>query len=356
MVKVGCHILTGEQQRRIVFFLGAGASFGAGARAQVQGGGAVPIPTQQTFWETFLRFCARENNRKLIEAFLFRYFLGYDRVPARSSASARRKQLTPINVEEVFTFLSERNNAPGVPSQFQSYTTRVWNALLEEIGRVFSHFTPNSKTRSVYREFISNHVRTRDTIVSFNYDVVFEYSLAGNRPWYYEGIDPTHLAQSLRILKPHGSINWAELNGTIEARHYLADFPAHPIVVAPTHLKFIGTGARNEDGSQKVIGYLNQSEQVAKVWSAMEREMKEAKAWVFVGYSFPPSDLYFSSVLRSTLAVRPSYPFVVVVNPDSMDISRRLHDRFAIFNDKIKTFSDLQTFNQVTRAQILRMF
>src|SRR5271155_23586 len=101
-------------ERRIVFILGAGASFGAGAYVSKQGGGRVSIPTQSTFWDTFLRFCANAENRKLIEAFLFKYFLDYKKVPGRLTETARRRQLAPIDVEEVFTFLSERNYAPSV--------------------------------------------------------------------------------------------------------------------------------------------------------------------------------------------------------------------------------------------------
>ena len=112
-------------ERRIVYFLGAGASFGAGAYAPKQGGGRIPIPTQSTFWETFLRFCRSRRNKKDIEAFLYRYFLDYGKVPGRTSEAARRRQLAPIDVEEVFTFLSERNNAPSVSPQFKTYTLRV---------------------------------------------------------------------------------------------------------------------------------------------------------------------------------------------------------------------------------------
>jgi hypothetical protein len=127
---------------------------------------------------------------------------------------------------------------------------------------------------------------------------------------------------------------------------------SRPIIVAPTHLKFVGTSAIG-DGLKPLPGYLNQSKQIAAVWTLMEKEMKEAKAWVFIGYSFPPSDLYFSSVLRSTLATRADQPLVAVVNPDSMAISQRLQARFSIPRARIKTYSDLQTFNQINRQQLL---
>jgi hypothetical protein len=339
-----------KQQRRIVFFIGAGASLGAGASAPIQGGGEVAIPTQATFWETFLRFCHSKANRRKIESFLFRYFLGYGKAPGRATAITRRKLLQPIDVEEVFTFLSERNNAPGVASQFQAYTKEVWDALLQEIGIVFGKFFPNAKTRTTYKTFLRNHVRTRDTVVSFNYDWIFERSLPSTRKWYYGGIDPDHRPQALRILKPHGSINWQEIEGNVEVHRSAVS--ENPLIIAPTHLKFIGTNSAS-DGGNEIVGYLNQSRKISEVWTLMEKEMREAKAWAFIGYSFPPSDLYFSSVMRSTLAVRSDQPLVIIVNPDSMAISQRLRSRFSIPPSRIKTYSDLQTFNQITRKQLL---
>jgi hypothetical protein len=147
-----------KQQRRIVFFLGAGASLGAGADARVQGGGHIPIPTQATFWETFLRLSRDKRNKRDIECFLFRYFLGYAKAPGRANAADRRRQLKAIDVEEVFTFLSERNNAPGVSRQLRTHTNKVWNALLAEVGQVFRRFDANKRTRSTYRTFKRRHV------------------------------------------------------------------------------------------------------------------------------------------------------------------------------------------------------
>jgi hypothetical protein len=342
-------------ERRIVYVLGAGASYGAGAYAARQGGGRIPIPTQVTFWETFLRFCRSHENRRLIERFLYRYFLDYHRVPSRSSAAARRRQLAPIDVEEVFTFLSERNFAPSISPQLKTYTLEVWSALIEEIGQVFARFSANEETCQIYRRFRRQHIRQHDTIVSFNYDVVFEQSLPTNCSWYYEGIHRRHASHALRVLKPHGSINWEEVNGIIRSGNPRNPAPNRPVVVAPTHLKFVGTGTRDGQASE-MFGYLNQSPQLSEVWNAMEREMKEAKAWVFLGYSFPSSDLYFSSVLRSTLAGRDSNPYVVIVNPESLAITQRLRNKFFVPQNSIRTFPDLQAFVQIDRAQMLSAF
>src|SRR5439155_19061795 len=78
-----------SQGRKILYFLGAGASRAAGAYVPAQGGGRIPIPTQGEFWNVFLRLCQSATARAEIESFLFRYFLGYRRVPTRISAGDR---------------------------------------------------------------------------------------------------------------------------------------------------------------------------------------------------------------------------------------------------------------------------
>lgn len=330
------------EKKKFVYFIGAGASLGAGAFATVQAGGRVPIPTQTTFWSTFLRFCRSAQNRSLIESFLFRYFLGYGRAPTRLNASDRRQLLAPIDVEEVFTFLSERSRAPSTSPQLRTYATSVWDALLIEVGNVFSRFRANSRTRSVYRSLMANHFRSFDSVVSFNYDTVFEDSLRSDKKAYYVGLDvPTAVTP---LLKPHGSVNWSQSDGSIMVR----EAPKRSVIVAPTHLKFVSTGSEE---SHSPGGYLDQSAEIQKIWADMERRMKEARALIFIGYSFPLADLYFSSVLRSVLADRDYNPDVVVVNPDAVAIADRLQRRFAL--PKVIRYFDLAQFVQAKRNDVL---
>jgi hypothetical protein len=267
--------------RRTVYFLGAGASFGAGAHATVQAGGQVPIPTQANFWGIFLRFCRSKSNRKTIEAFLFRYFLGYGKKPSRITNSKRKELLGRIDVEEVFTFLSERARAPSTSPQLRTYVQKVWTALTEEIGQVFHRFKANKATKGLYRNFAKNHVQRSDAVVSFNYDTIFEDSLPKKRRWSYVGITPH--PTGIPIYKPHGSINWKRIGGGIE----ITQEPKDCVVVAPTHLKFI---SGRKDESDEASGYLDQSSGIAEVWSRMEKEMRSATVLVFIGYSFPVAD------------------------------------------------------------------
>lgn len=330
--------------RKVLYFLGAGASYGAGAAAPVQGSGAIPIPTQASFWETFLRFSKNKERRSRIESFLFRYFMGYRKVPSRSAPADRRRMLNGIDVEEVFTFLSERARAPSTTPQLRTYAKEVWIDLVAEVGNVFRHFQANAQTKHIYRSLLKNHVRSYDAVVSFNYDTVFENSLPKSCCWAYEGIED--VTGCLPILKPHGSVNWTmnESNKIIRTKE-----PTQCVVVAPTHLKFIARPEEEQKDSE-YVGYLDQATQIQQVWAALEREMKESRALVFIGYSFPVADLYFSSLLRSVLATRDSSPGVVIVNPDAVSLAERLSKRFAI--DKLVRYFDMSQFAQASRANV----
>lgn len=333
-----------SQGRKVLYFLGAGASYGAGATAPVQGSGEISSPTQASFWETFLRFSKSRNRRSRIESFLFRYFMGYGKVPSRSKPAERRHMLNRIDVEEVFTFLSERARAPSTSPQLRTYAKEIWQDLVAEVGNVFRHFEANSKTKHVYRTLLKNHIRSYDAIVSFNYDTIFEDSLPNKHRWVYVGIE--NCTGRLSILKPHGSVNWALNSANTIVR---AHAPEQCVVVAPTHLKFI-TGLENDEHDSKYAGYLDQATQIQHVWSALEREMKEARALVFIGYSFPVADLYFSSLLRSVIATRDSAPGIVIVNPDAVSLADRLSKRFAIL--KPVRYFDMAQFVQASRNNV----
>lgn len=331
-------------KRKIVYFLGAGASLGAGAYTQVQGGGKIYIPTQANFWRSFLRLASSRENASKIESFLFRYFKGYQKVPGKLSVENRRKLLSEIDVEEVFTFLSERCRAPSTSPALRTYAAGIWSILVHEIGYVFRKFTANANTKKIYKQMLDSQIRAWDAVVSFNYDTVFEDSLPKGRQWGYDGVNA--MAHGLRVLKPHGSVNWSLSKGVIE----VGGSPSEPLIVAPTHLKFIssGTDAEQDTGSGDSDGYLDRSEQVSDIWHLMEKHMSAAKCLVFIGYSFPMADLYFSSVLRSILTTMSPRPRIVVVNPDAMAIQGRLRTRFSL--DNITSYFTLEQFCQSPRV------
>lgn len=331
--------------RKIVYVLGAGASYGAGASATVQRGGNVRIPTQADFWRTFLRFCSSNERKKRIQSFLFRYFTSFSRVPARLNDQQRRQLLSAIDVEEVFTFLSERIQAPATTTAFKRVAEQIWLDLTIEIGHVFSRFKSNKLTQGIYKRLVRNQIRSRDSIISFNYDTVFETSVGTKLNWAYRGIEDC--TGKVGILKPHGSINWQLQDNEIQR----VSNPGEPVIVAPTHLKFTRLYNQAETDTMKQ-GYLDQSPQIHNVWSEMEKELRNAKAIVFIGYSFPAADLYFSSLLRTTIGLEGRNPAIILVNPDSVALGKRIEQRFSV---QTTPFFDLVQFSEIKRGTMLRI-
>jgi hypothetical protein len=330
-----------KPSRSVVWIFGAGASRGAGSYVSVQRGGKIPIPVQNDFWRTVLRFSSTEDRRK-IESFLFRYFNGYRRTPAKVKDKQRRNLFDKVDVEEVFTFLSERTSTSTISQNLKVYFQDVWVALIRSVAITFRKFNFNVKTRAVYSEFCKNHLRSRDAIISFNYDLVLENSIAKSK-WYYFGIG----VGEIPIFKPHGSINWSEKKSR-ELK--ISNQELLPVIVAPSHLKFIGL----KDSPQIISsGYLNNNPTITKIWQQMEERMRRAKVLVFIGYSFPNADLYFSSVLRTVLTNSSRKIKIVIVNPDAQLIAEKLKRRFSIEGDNISSHFTFETFCKLIRTDVI---
>ncbi len=331
-----------KQSRTIVWIFGAGASRGAGAFVTVQKSGRIPIPTQNDFWQTVLRF-ANPIDRKVIEAFLFRYFNGYKKTPTRVKPGERRKLFNQVDVEEVFTFLSERTSTSTISSQLKTYFQEtIWEALIRSVASTFRKFNSNKQTRAIYHEFAENHLRKRDAIITFNYDRILETSL-NHTKWHYHNIGNG----GIPVFKPHGSVNWAEKEDrSIRQTNSISQ----PLIVAPSHLKFIGL---KDLENHPASGYLNTNPTITSIWNKMEEKMKLAKALVFVGYSFPDADLYFSSVLRTVLTNSTRQIKIVIVNPDAQRISEKLRRRFSLDIGNIQNHFDFKTFCKLKRKDII---
>ncbi|HCZ34764.1 MAG TPA: hypothetical protein DHV26_02435 [Cytophagales bacterium] len=106
-----------------------------------------------------------------------------------------------------------------------------------------------------------------------------------------------------------------------------------------------------DDG--QTSGYLNSNQNIRTIWQAMEKQMNEAKAIVFIGYSFPDADLYFSSVLRTVLTKSTSQVKIILVNPDALRISDRISYRFAIDKSNIKNHFDIKSFCKLDRNDLV---
>lgn len=175
---------------------------------------------------------------------------------------------------------------------------------------------------------------TRNTVITFNYDLLLEDSL--NRldiPFTYAIPSLPSVQESLSeaveplpILKLHGSVNWAFQMPTFsneeEAENYidlgeesrliaydsyqgLIDSGDTPLLLPPTWRKIFG-GA------------------LAGVWDKSVKAIAEATRIIVVGFSLPPTDVHFKYLLAAGLQDNISLRDFIVVNyADDKDMEKR---------------------------------
>jgi hypothetical protein len=166
----------------------------------------------------------------------------------------------------------------------------------------------------------------RDTVISFNYDLVVEHALHEvNIPFSYglstrqANFDASAQCQheygsneTVRLLKIHGSVNWAldnpnelpTLYGTYEN---LREHGLSPLLIPPTWRKGFGP-------------------QLVPVWDAAVAELRTATRIIVLGYSIPPTDLHFKYLLAAGLQDNISLRKLIFVNPGAETLKPRLFD------------------------------
>lgn len=151
----------------------------------------------------------------------------------------------------------------------------------------------------------------RNTILSFNYDLVVEQALSGL------GIDPDYglplqrpksigdsapIRPRVDLLKLHGSMNLTKLPGiedagvTVESFAETLRLGEAPWIVPPTW-------AKRFDGD------------LSQVWARAVQCLRDATRIVMIGFSFPETDMHVKYLLASALMDNISLRQVVVVVP-----------------------------------------
>jgi hypothetical protein len=163
---------------------------------------------------------------------------------------------------------------------------------------------------------LARSVSPGDTFVSFNYDCLLDRALArhAGRRWRpTEGYafplaDPLSqwaehsgagrpYKRSIRLLKPHGSLNWVrnETGWALRANEYAARPEGELIIVPPLWQKSFD------------------SEPYQTIWRETRRVLSAVSALFVIGYSLPETDVYTQATLRMDVG---ELDFLCIVNPD----------------------------------------
>lgn len=173
-----------------------------------------------------------------------------------------------------------------------------------------------------YHAALVKSVDATDVFLSFNYDCLLDTALARNakRRWdpgrgYGFDIDDgvedwkNHAGMGrfpdpgIRLLKPHGSLNW-ERRGDLIA-----------LVREPYR--------RRSEGTIEIVPPLWQKDYdrapYTSIWEAARRVLSASKALFVIGYSLPETDVYTQAMLRIDVG---ELDFLCLVNPDTAARSR----------------------------------
>jgi hypothetical protein len=173
-------------------------------------------------------------------------------------------------------------------------------------------------------KLLVEHLRPRDTVISFNYDCVLDHALRrdGDHKWsarYGYAIpkpsrilgadrwDPASAATSQATchLKLHGSLNWQlppadEPDGDVQLKLRLHTQRGTPrfTVIPPVW---------NKDALEQPIFH--------SLWISAERAIRTARHVAVVGFSFVPTDLPVESLFRVALARAGRLQTLIIANP-----------------------------------------
>jgi hypothetical protein len=181
-----------------------------------------------------------------------------------------------------------------------------------------------------------------NTVITFNYDLLLEESLCRLAvPFTYNvsgpdvEFDSTAKAQderadAFRILKLHGSLNWAETGSGSVVVH--GDYQRvraaklRPLLVPPTwHKSFNGA--------------------LLRVWDAAVAALAAATRIILIGFSIPPNDLHFKYLLATGLQDNSSLRSIKIVDPRAGKLRSQYEEVFRAdqFNYGIVTCREKRT-------------
>lgn len=278
----------GLHERKTLVVLGAGATRGSSFAEQ----SAVPPPLDRDFFQILQMSSTGRSaaGRKLLEH--VRRFYG----PALDVGM----ETVFNNLDAAATFHQELNVGPGAVPQ---WPVRLIDAFRTVLPGLLGETIGNEACR--YHDELAARLRATDAAVTLNYDCVMDRSLcaqAGNRfsaerlgygvpiaagaeHWHGTAPGPSP-NNSVRLLKLHGSLNWATAHGQVELRTDAEIYePVAEGVVQPPLTKKPVT-----------------EEPFRTIWRAARNAVKGMRRLVIIGYSMPAADGLVRTLLGTDLS------------------------------------------------------
>jgi SIR2-like domain len=174
-----------------------------------------------------------------------------------------------------------------------------------------------------WHDRIAQALRSGDAVISFNYDTLIDDSLrrwargiwdadrgygfrigTGGDAWSAASTPGPFPREYPRLLKPHGSLHWSNIDVIEETvdlrRNAYAQRSAKTNIIPPTWDK-------------TVLGNWPWK----PVWEQASRYLQQVRCLIVIGYSVPPTDLMSQALIKSSLG-NADLRLLLVVNPDPL--------------------------------------
>ena len=344
-------------EKDIVLFWGAGFSCDAG------------LPTMKTFGsESHKDYEGIEKHRLLQNreaaphlnkaAETFYWFQDV----CRSSFIIRGSALD--NIEEVFS-VAETILMSRIPTISCCGGTETPQELVNQIKlwlwKIYQQYPSHKQEKEnketcydkLFKKIIKDYgLDSKLTIITTNYDLVFEYNCSENgiecfypidaksisigkgNPYVYFGSNSSSNSKKVPVCKLHGSINFFQ-NKSSDDVIYIADRKAgkkywiREYLPAVFALEAICDIRKKDPALSPAIipptyAKLEQYKWVKDMWNAAFNAVVNAKKIIFIGYSMPPSDGFMKSFFAGTFALRKTCekPKIFVVDKSEETIKR----------------------------------
>ncbi len=267
----------------------------------------------------------------------------------RASSAAYRVKIDLENIEELFSLASASPNpmeeairlAIAATLDYSLHKNKSLDATFAASRDAFAnninwqfdtsgYIAPQGIWRAPGYEYIVNAMLgtnpqgsggVENTFITFNYDTILEDSLASMSIPYSLGFEHKGAkknTEGTRVLKLHGSMNWAVPKGSRTTIQVFENYRTVVLEGLSPHL-VPPTWKKDSRGAFDAI------------WSESLKALSNATRVVIIGFSIPPTDLHFKYLLAAGLQNNYSLREIVFVNPGEglSLVKNRCKDLFA---------------------------
>jgi len=277
-----------------------------------------------------------------------------------------------IGLEEYFRDIEARAHI-GKFAKSTNYP-KDWNKrqeqLTELIRRIYIHTTCEAKNKSMVpckshvHQVILNQLKAKDTLITFNYDLVIEEAFANAKlwnphdgygsllqgktfDWVKKWFEERHTAKETKskvtLLKLHGSINWkpyANKAISLKQRPYCVRARKQKVVVEKVSILAPGWHKKIDTNPYKLF------------WRRARLDLEKCQSVVIIGYSLPPTDILAQALFSESVRLRRArskYLKALYIADPNRQVKEKFIDLFTPClgaNSKVFTYDGIKEFSQ----------